>query len=240
MIIILPETMEELYIDINRMGFLKTQDSIYYRGYQKILTEISASVEYFGKFTFKLTDIGYTNLKMKSLTKYYYDAERCKKFLAQVMKAKKAKAASLYFPTIGEDKGGHKKDHCIRGIGVNVIKGNIVNIHIFYRSSELSKKFFADLVFFNEVLWHKLELPRDVPIHFHFVGAYVHSKQFPIYLLFDRDILNISWSDDYMYKMVLKNLKNLSIGKCSNYGMIKSTDKFFLSQMSSEELGELI
>lgn len=231
-----------MYLEMNHDLFTQVRPEHYYRGYQKIDTCLIAFAEKIGEFPLTLKDMNYTHLKMNNLIKHYFNEKELEKYKSQRVKALKAKQASMFFSTIGEAKGAHKKDHCIRGVGINFIGKKIVHVHLFYRSSEISRKFLADLIFFSEFLFPKLEIPTDVPCTFHFTCGYVHAKQFPNYLVTSQDKkidnkikIYRGWEDERMEAQVKKNLVQVIEGKIPGFGMIRATNKLFQEAYESSK-----
>jgi hypothetical protein len=233
------ETLEDLYCLINRIVFSKVSKDFFYRGYQKIDINLQASCKVMGIFPYTLEHLGYTKLKFNNLVKHYFSNDELIKYLAALEKGFKAKQASVFFQTNGAAKGDHKKDFCIRGVGVNIIKGKIVNVHVFYRSSELSKKFLADLVFFQSFLFKELHIPSTIPINFHFVCGYVHAKQFPAFIgatyEINRKPPEFDWEDEVMRGRVFSNIYNLMTDTGSaGFGMIKATNRDFKERLKTD------
>lgn len=230
----------DLYIEANAAMFFQ-QGPFVYRGYQKIHQALVLSANRVGSFPITLEDMGYTATKLNNLIKHYSSANELAKWPRKLETSRQADQASIYYTTVGEDKGDHKKDHCIRGIGVNFSKGVMTNVHVFYRSSELSRKFLADLIFFTSYLFPKLEIPKSIPIHLHFTCAYVHSKQFPMYLcIMARDVMEFEFPDNipdskYM-NMVLNNIDAIVSSPKEGYGLVKATNRVFRLEHSSNPI----
>jgi len=233
---------EDFYLKANETLFtIEAAPCIYYRGYQKLHLNFIGYLSQLGKLPWDLSDMGYTKTKLNNLIKFYSSVQEIEKYKRELKKAQGKDQASIYFSTVGEYKGDNKKDHCIRGIGVNLIKGEIVNAHIFYRSSELSRKFLADLIFFSSYLFPLLEIKNDVPITIHFTCCYVHAKQFPMFAVLDQYLEFIEFEDKKMEAMVFKNLRDITTNDKEGFGLVKTTNKIFRSRYKQDkELKKII
>lgn len=243
LIVISEQDAYDLYIRMNQVMFRSKDSQFHYRGYQKLHLNTYFRCPGMMDFPISMSDLGYTNTKLNNLKKFYFSDEELRKFEKQYKKGIDTDQASIFFSTVGADKGEHKKDHCIRGIGVNIIKGNIVGVHIHYRSSELTRKFLADLVFFNEYIWPELGVDKDIPIAFHFTCCYVHAKQFPMFavLAAREGIESIRLDDPRIGPTIKKNINDILTSDKAGFGLVKTTNKVFREEYQcSESLKDLI
>jgi len=163
----------------------------FYSGARKILRNQHVT---FGrpKTDLVMADAGYTKSKMTMLTKNYLHEESkavaidlWNKRLGQrkygsvsfttfnhfvkggTIDAKRSKRASVFGP-------------CIQSVAITYMPDHTAEVDVFYRTTELLKKFPADLVFFRDVLLAGFDF-GTVPLkklHFHFASVTVHPMYF--------------------------------------------------------------
>jgi len=106
-----------------------------------------------------LPQLGYSEdgSKRKQLTRDYVNMESIEK-AKEIFKARDSKSiASVGISTIGGEKRSSSQGHCIRSIVVNYFSPSVtpdkkprLTIDIEYRTTELLRKFGADLIFFYD------------------------------------------------------------------------------------------
>jgi hypothetical protein len=164
----------------------------FYSGARKILSPVK--LVYDGPLFagFKLTssditlaDSGFTNNKLQMLRKNYYLAPSvvaAKKLWKERVEKNKygSVGVSCYGHYVKGDVGGHtprgsKFGPCIQAICLTYNKRR-TTVDVFYRTTELFKKFPADLVFLRDVLLAEFDFKR-APIervNFHFANVTCH------------------------------------------------------------------
>lgn len=127
--------------------------------------------------------------------KYGSVAFHCYNHLLKADPDKKSKRASVMGP-------------CIQSVVLTLLKRGVIEVDIFYRTTEVLKKFPADLVFLRDVLLKPFNLPEDVTVNFFFSNLTVHPMYFVtiIPLLEDpiEDLEDIRLADSYYYQWVVK------------------------------------
>ncbi len=211
--------MKNDWIDVSLR--LASTPADFYSGARKILRHQS--------FTFKrikndltMADSGYTKSKMTMLTKNYFHVESrdvaielWQKRLGQrkygsvsftcfahfvkggTVDAKRSKRASVFGP-------------CIQSVSLTYLNDHTTAVDVFYRTTELFKKFPADLVFLRDVLLADFDFSK-APIKevtFHFANVTCHPMYFVtlIPLLEDpmAELDEIKAADIYFYNWVVK------------------------------------
>src|SRR6218665_343236 len=133
-------------------------------GCRKILRNVSFSIEDFSD-DLKIADCGFTKSKLTMLRKYYLHAEsREAAVKLWDSRCSKGKYGSVSFHCFNHFVKGHAtKDTtkvsrasimgpCIQSVVLTWLKKGEIEIDIFYRTTELLKKFPADLVFIRDEL----------------------------------------------------------------------------------------
>jgi hypothetical protein len=140
-----------------------------------------------------LEDGGYTKAKIGLLIKYYYHEESIN--IAQQLWKKRLSQSgygSVSFTCFNHlVKGGSVNaarsirtsvfGPCLQSIVLTKIDKNTSTVDIFYRTTEIVKKFSADVVFLREkLLMPNFEIPNLKEINFHFTNLTLHPMYFPI------------------------------------------------------------
>lgn len=167
---------------------LSMQEADFYSGARKILRRrelIYKMDKGFGDLT--MADCGFTKSKTSMLMRNYYLEESVD--VAKVLwkgRLEKEKYGSVGFSTYAHFvKGGLDAKRskrasvmgpCIQGVTLTLLKKGETSIDVFYRTTELFKKFPADLVFLRDNLLNGFDF-RDAPIRdiaFHFANVTCH------------------------------------------------------------------
>ena len=136
-----------------------------------------------------LEDSGYTKSKMTMLRKNYLHQESID--MAKLLWEKRlgqGKYGSVGFTCYNHFVKGGKLDQaksirasvfgpCIQSITMTLMDTGEVGIDVFYRTTELFKKFPADLVFIRDELLSQFELPK-YSVTFHFANVTLHPMYF--------------------------------------------------------------
>lgn len=135
-----------------------------------------------------IQDCGFTNNKLAMLRRLYLHHESrdmavklwerrqrqgkygsvgftCYNHLLKADPEKKSKRASVMGP-------------CIQAVTITLLNDRTVNVDAFYRTTEVLKKFPADLVFLRDELLAPFGLERLNQVRFHFAGLTVHPMYF--------------------------------------------------------------
>lgn len=173
--------------------------------------------------TLTLSDCGYTRSKMTLLKKHYLHEEsieiavqlwdkRCgqRKYgsvgftcynhfvKGGTIDAKRSKRASVFGP-------------CIQSVTLTYTNDHRCEVDVFYRTTELFKKFPADLVFIRDELLSRFDFSRAPlrSITFHFANVTAHPMYFVVLIpSIDRDIIRVMEElkdhDDHFHTWVVK------------------------------------
>jgi hypothetical protein len=172
---------------INHCLLLSEQPADFYSGARKILRASQLEFDFFGP-SVKLEDAGFTTNKMRMLEKNYHHVESQHTALQLWEKRlSQDKYGSVGFTTynhfIKGDVQGHTKrgsvfGPCIQSITITYINKNSVAVDVFYRTTELFKKFPADLVLIKNLLKPFKLHHYDVRMTFHFANITLHPMYF--------------------------------------------------------------
>ncbi len=154
----------------------------YYSGVQKIIHHQSIEIQV--KKIGEIDYYGYSEKgnKIKALRKHYLDEDSIQNAANQIQEiVRKNRYGSAGFSMRGDEKKWTKQDFCIQASVVTHVPGNELELTVFYRTTEVIKKFAADLVFIKEVV---LPYFNDVSynVNFYFNNVTVHPMFFPILL----------------------------------------------------------
>jgi hypothetical protein len=200
---------------------LAAEPSDFYSGARKIIRNRSITFKRF-RDDLQLVDAGYTKSKMTMLTKNYMHEESIavaielwNKRLGQrkygsvsftcfahfvkggSVDAKRSKRASVFGP-------------CIQSVCLTYLNNHKTHVDVFYRTTELFKKFPADLVFIREVLLKQFDF-SNAPIEgvtFHFANITCHPMYFVTLLPLLEDPIGeleeIKQADKYFFDWIVK------------------------------------
>jgi hypothetical protein len=200
---------------------LANEPADFYSGARKILRSRSFTFKHM-KNDLQMADAGYTKSKMTMLTKNYLHHESrsvaidlWNKRIGQrkygsvsftcfahfvkggTVDAKRSKRASVFGP-------------CIQSVSLTYLNDHTTAVDVFYRTTELFKKFPADLVFFRDVLLAEFDF-SNAPIRevtFHFANITCHPMYFVtlIPLLDDpiEELEAIRNADAYFFNWIVK------------------------------------
>lgn len=121
-----------------------------------------------------------SGMKLNALRRYYWNAESINKAIADYPEwVNKRKYGSVGITTHGQQKGGFtKQGFCIQSIVFSYYPKFGTHVDVYYRTTEVVKKFLADLVFLREMLVPKFEPYFDKAplnsIRFHFANLTLH------------------------------------------------------------------
>ena len=168
---------------------LSRRPAEFYSGCRKIVTGRSFDLSNLDD-DLSIADCGFTKSKLTMLRRLYLHEESrdmavrlwerrlkqgkygsvgftCYNHLLKADPEKKSKRASVMGP-------------CIQSVVITLLNNRTVNIDAFYRTTELLKKFPADLVFLRDELLPPFAIPpeRINRVRFHFAGITIHPMYF--------------------------------------------------------------
>lgn len=221
---------------LNRFMFTKidtTEYQFHRSSFRKIATSIVVRVNKWGAPGLKMSDVGYSKEKGAQLYKMYYPVEDVRRF-HEIVKDNEKKTFTAAIITRGavakEDIVPATKGPCLQSIVIGYVKGQPKKAHIFYRVTEVTKKFYADLVFIHQILEDLVgREAMFLEVWFYLPMAYAHMKQFPVIdILIDWRSWN--WDDVKMSSQIHGYLLSLKGGNLPSYGMVKRTGEWYLEQ----------
>lgn len=191
----------------------------FYSGARKILRNRSFSFDAFAP-GLELHHAGYTKMKRRALMKLYYTEKEIET------------AAMLWERRVGQDKYGsvgfHLYGHlikndpekkskrasvmgpCIQAISVTYMPDRTAAVDCFYRTTELFKKFPADLVFLRDDVMTNFDFTKAPvsEVNFHFANITCHPMYFAVMLPWMEDPVaaldKLRAQDKYFYDWVIK------------------------------------
>jgi hypothetical protein len=153
----------------------------FYSGARKILQNVHFTLRPTDDLT--LADAGYTKSKMSMLTRnYLHEESRAMAISLWSQRLEKNKYGSVGFTCYnhfvkgnvsGASKRGSVFGPCIQAVTLTLTNDKSTVVDVFYRTTELFKKFPADLVFICDVLLPPFGMhPKQ--INFHFANVTAH------------------------------------------------------------------
>jgi hypothetical protein len=189
--------------------------------------------------------LGYTSSKMSRLRFFYYDEELGEKFRERLkLKSKGGKAKAFAIPfQFADKKRSDTTGNCMLSF---VVQGFIqdkgqkhTEIHVFYRTTELLRRFVAD-IYFLDSLFMELIGPEMLDavdrVVFHFPSIYVSALWFPIYTVL-RPNYKFADPDGCFAKKCMTALDNVIKGKHakSPFGPRKKAVEIYKSIVGSPD-----
>lgn len=147
-----------------------------YNGLRKIVQSVGYSLarEIFPSVS--LTDIGYTRAKEKAIFRMYYNEAEADRVRSLLVKRKGQGFSAISMSMRAGAKDSRSMGHCIDSIVLSMTNKRRV-AEVLYRSTEVIKKFSADLWFIPQVL-DRLGFEAD-EIKFYYTNAYLSGVFFP-------------------------------------------------------------
>ncbi len=174
---------------------LAPEPADFYSGCRKILRNRAFDIS-LGD-TLKIKDCGFTKVKLTLLRKLYLHTEsRDMALELWDRRMQQGKYGSVGFTTYNhllkadptkKSKRASVMGPCLQSVVLTLGPKNVPEVNVFYRTTELFKKFPADLVFLRETLLDGFELPEDINIHFSFANVTCHPMYIGNVLLFEKD-----------------------------------------------------
>jgi hypothetical protein len=155
-----------------------------FNGARKIATNVQWSPDtlpWIDGATMRYLDYARPDTKLKALQRMYFSETECERIKALLLKRKGQAFTAVAFSTIAGAKDSRSMGHCINSIALSITPKKC-EATIFYRSTELIKKFCADLAFFPWVFEQLGVEPSRVT--FSFANCFVSGVFFPTLLAF--------------------------------------------------------
>lgn len=198
---------------------LSSQQADFYSGARKIITNVNFSWEA-DDFTtpVELRDCGFTKSKLTMLRRLYYDDAHSQAVGALwVRRLEQGKYGSVGVSTYHhltkndpnkKSKRASVMGPCLLGVTLTLLNGGATVVDCFYRTTELYKKFPADLVFLNEVLLPPFQIDELKRVNFHFANVTCHPMYFVTLIPhISRPVSalrQLRTEDEYFWKWVVK------------------------------------
>jgi len=201
-----------------------------------------------------LPDLGYSQAgsKMKQLTRDYYNEESVNEAKKIIKGRKKQSVTSIGISTLGAKKN-NSQGHCIRSITVNYFEDKVTpnkrprfTIDLLYRSTELLRKFAADLIFLHDIMIPDIiegnpwgyEAPDE--IRFYFSSCFFSGLFIPVFFQFTDPVefmkeLKQKHGDTVFYRRCLFRTKSMLERDFSHYSFRSRRNMQELSQKLFKE-----
>jgi len=199
--------------------------------------------------THSLVDLGYSKAgsKMTQLKRDYYNEDSVKEAKSTINSRHDQSVSSVGISTLGGKKK-NAQGHCIRSVVINhfdekvsPFKQSSISIDVFYRTTELLRKFGADLIFLKEFLipeilygteWQRIDISE---IRFYFSSCFFSALFIPVLYQFVDPVwflkrLKESRGDVIFYRRCLFRTKTMLERSVDNYK--------FRSRRNMHELAE--
>ena len=193
-----------------------------------------------------LTTFGYSEKgnKMKALHRNYYNKERFQFAIKDIRKiCRNKRYGSTQFPLTSLVKKGVKQTHCMSACSITNWPKEGLRVCIFYRTTEVTKKFGADLVFIRDTILPKIHSVRAVKdITFMFSNLTVHPMFFSTLFCHLHDPLgfldDVREADprfhDYIEKWLCKYMFYGDSGFVQKFSQANQTHRAFERMWSQE------
>jgi hypothetical protein len=188
----------------------------FYSGARKILRGRQVKMKLGGDI--ELADAGYTKSKLTLLKKYYLNQESVdaalglwEKRLSQGKYGSVGISCYNHFAKgniDGKSKRGSIFGPCIQSVILTLMNDRSIEVDVFYRSTELFKKFPADLVFLYHILLKPFNIPDNSNVTFHFANTTIHPMYgitiFPLLSDPIRELKIIKRADPFFHDWLVK------------------------------------
>lgn len=181
--------MKQAWIDFAMSLAYRTAD--FYSGARKIHRFVSVGFkpEDWAQNDLRLNDAGYTKSKLSYLTRaYLHEESRDVAVMLWKRRCEQAKYGSVGFTCYNhfikndpnkKSKRASVMGPCIQSVNLTWLKKDELGIDVFYRTTEVFKKFPADLYFLRNVLLEPFQLnDRRVVLNMHFANVTSHPMYF--------------------------------------------------------------
>lgn len=128
------------------------------------------------------------NNKFNQLKRVYWNQESVGAAVEKLLSRKDSSHASAAVQLQAGDKDSRSSGYCMQNMVITISKERSF-VDIYYRSTEVSLKFLADLIFFSRMLppvFEELGIQPEV-IRFKFANAFMSALFQPIFLRFEED-----------------------------------------------------
>lgn len=183
-----------------------------------------------------LGDLIYSKNKFYKLINTYLDLKEWDAF-KEKLKNTKGNSLTFYFKKIKKQQGTTSDNGpCILSM-VFIKEKDIFNkVFIYYRTTELNRRFGADLIFFHHLLKDLKEITNLNSINFVFPLSYIQLLNIPLTLKLEN--INIDdISDSYFHYIIERDINNILNGeKLSSYKMKRRMQLLTLNKIKLEKI----
>lgn len=146
-----------------------------YNGLRKLVVSIGCT---YGPSlpSVSLEEIGYTKAKLKALDRMYYNVEAVEKARALLKKREDQAFSPIAVSMHGGAKRADSLGWCMESLIVTKTPKRC-RVEVLYRSTEIIRKFQADLIFLPKI-FERLEITPD-EVSFHFSNAFISGVFYP-------------------------------------------------------------
>lgn len=231
----------DLYHNYNKDILLKPSQYIdYVKGKCAYLyTSIIETINY--DCDINLGDLIYSKNKFYKLINTYLDLKEWDAF-KEKLKNTKGNSLTFYFKKIKKQQGTTSDNGpCILSM-VFIKEKDIFNkVFIYYRTTELNRRFGADLIFFHHLLKDLKEITNLNSINFVFPLSYIQLLNIPLTLKLENIKID-DITDSYFHYIIERDMNNILNGeKLSSYKMkrrmqLLTLNKIKLGKININEL----
>jgi len=241
---IFASTAWDFWKRLNETMFTSQKARGYCSGYRKTLFSVDGETAKWGTLDLKFEDIGYKERKRDQLYEFYYPEEGIDKLLEK-MQTQGHKICSLALDMVGPKKKEEvvvaTKGPCLKTLVFNMARNQTYGVHVFYRTTECTKKFLADLIFLDLVFRRIYPggTHRGLHVSFHFASIYCHVKQWPLLdILLGDECMRWKWLDEDREEKIASYMAGLNEGRISSYGMVRNGERWYLKRKGIPECTE--
>lgn len=204
------------------------------------------TLEYPLNDSLQLSDAGYTSAKLKQLIRHYFQPEShatALRLWANV-KAYGSVGITTYNHLIKSEKKSIRSSvmgPCIQAVTITKAH-HYQRVDVFYRTTELCKKFPADLVFIRDVILKPFELTNPI-LTCHFANVTLHPMYLPIVLAHTPEpVAYLKKLDERMHHATCRWLYSYLVDDTAiqKFSQARSSQKNFLDLLSNKSKSELV
>lgn len=133
-------------------------------------------------------DLGYTKMKGRQLERIYWNAEGLQAAVEKLATRKSKPHSSVAVQLQVGEKDSRSQGHCMQNLVVTQTTDRCY-VDLYYRSTEITQKFLADLVLFSQKLPELFLDRKPSVVRFRFANVYLSAVFTPIFLRYEPDPL---------------------------------------------------
>lgn len=165
--------------------------ALLYSGVRKVVRDVGWSIPYQELLDLEMdyTDLGYSEkTKHSQLIRNYWNAEAIQAGVDKLLERPNAEHSSVGIPLSNKDKDSRSQGNCMQSMVITRTRDSC-HVDLYYRSTEATRKFAADLVLFSRMLPTVFDQLGYEPgtVNFRFSNAYFSALFTPIICAFAED-----------------------------------------------------